>query len=261
VSAVPTPSELFDLSGLRAVVIGGTGTLGGLFSLTLAAAGAHVVVMGRSRQRGTAVVEQIIGSGGSAEFGKVDLESVASIEKAASRVQDSGGLDILVNSFGANNSTPFTDLQASEWERLLQVNLSAVFHSCQKFRAALSRSSGSTSIINISSASSGPPLTGVLGYGVAKAGVNNLTQYLANELADAGIRVNALVPGFFPAEQNRALLTPERIDSIVAHTPLRRLGRPEELAGALLWLASPRASGYVTGSLIRVDGGFSAMTI
>jgi NAD(P)-dependent dehydrogenase (short-subunit alcohol dehydrogenase family) len=119
----------------------------------------------------------------------------------------------------------------------------------------------SSSIINISSASSGPPLTRVLAYGVSKAGVNNLTQYLAEELAPSNIRVNALIPGFFPAEQNRALLTVERIQQIAEHTPLRRLGEPEELAGALLWLASPLASSYVTGALIRVDGGFSAKTI
>jgi NAD(P)-dependent dehydrogenase (short-subunit alcohol dehydrogenase family) len=117
------------------------------------------------------------------------------------------------------------------------------------------------SIINISSASSGPPLSRVLGYGVAKAGVNNLTQYLARELADEGVRVNAILPGFFPAEQNRALLTDERVESIKGHTPLRRLGVPEELDGTVLWLASPRASGFVTGALVKVDGGFSAMTI
>ena len=101
----------------------------------------------------------------------------------------------------------------------------------------------------------------VLGYGVAKAGVNNITQYLARELAADGIRVNAIIPGFFPAEQNRAVLTQERVDSIIGHTPLRRLGLPEELDGVLLWLASSRASGFVTGSLVKVDGGFSAMTI
>jgi len=117
------------------------------------------------------------------------------------------------------------------------------------------------SIINISSASSGPPLSRVLGYGVAKAGVNNITQYLARELAPNRIRVNAIVPGFFPAEQNRALLTEDRVNSIIDHTPLRRLGKPEELDGALLWLASSRASSFVTGALINVDGGFSAMTI
>jgi NAD(P)-dependent dehydrogenase (short-subunit alcohol dehydrogenase family) len=123
------------------------------------------------------------------------------------------------------------------------------------------RETGTASIINISSASSGPPLSRVLGYGVAKAGLNNLTQYLARELAPDGIRVNAIMPGFFPAEQNRAVLTPERVSNITGHTPLARLGEPQELDGALLWLAAPHASGFVTGSVVAVDGGFSAMTI
>jgi NAD(P)-dependent dehydrogenase (short-subunit alcohol dehydrogenase family) len=144
---------------------------------------------------------------------------------------------------------------------VLDVNLTAVFQVCQAFKASLSQRVGSGSVINVSSASSGPPLTRVMAYGVSKAGLNNLTQYLATELAPSGIRVNAILPGFFPAEQNRALLTPGRVTSITNHTPLRRLGEPEELAGALLWLASHRASSFVTGSLVRVDGGFSAMTI
>ena len=117
------------------------------------------------------------------------------------------------------------------------------------------------SIINISSASSGPPLSRVLTYSVAKAGLNNLTQYLANELAPYKIRVNAIAPGFFPAEQNRRLLSPDRLDAIVGHTPAARLGEPDELVGTVVWLASESASSFVTGSIVRVDGGFSAMTI
>jgi len=116
-------------------------------------------------------------------------------------------------------------------------------------------------IINISSASSGPPLSRVLAYSVAKAGLNNLTQYLARELAPHGIRVNAIAPGFFPAEQNRKLLSEDRVRAIVGHTPAARLGEPDELVGTVVWLASERASGFVTGAIVRVDGGFSAMTI
>jgi NAD(P)-dependent dehydrogenase (short-subunit alcohol dehydrogenase family) len=117
------------------------------------------------------------------------------------------------------------------------------------------------SIINISSASSGPPLSKVFTYGISKAGVNNLTQFLAREWAALRVRVNAVAPGFFPAEQNRKLLTKERTESIFRHTPMARFGEPEELAGVILWLASDKASSFVTGTLIRVDGGFSAMTI
>jgi NAD(P)-dependent dehydrogenase (short-subunit alcohol dehydrogenase family) len=117
------------------------------------------------------------------------------------------------------------------------------------------------SIINISSASSGPPLSKVFTYSITKAGVNNLTQFLAREWAPHLVRVNAVAPGFFPAEQNRKLLTEERVASIMGHTPMARFGEAEELSGAVVWLASEKASGFVTGAVIRVDGGFTAMTI
>jgi NAD(P)-dependent dehydrogenase (short-subunit alcohol dehydrogenase family) len=117
------------------------------------------------------------------------------------------------------------------------------------------------SIINFSSTSSEVPLSRVLTYSVSKAGINILTRYLARELAPHKVRVNAIVPGFFPAEQNRKLLDDARIESILRHTPMGRLGEADELVGTMIWLASDRASGFVTGALVRVDGGFSAMTI
>jgi NAD(P)-dependent dehydrogenase (short-subunit alcohol dehydrogenase family) len=117
------------------------------------------------------------------------------------------------------------------------------------------------SIINISSASSGPPLSRVFTYSVAKGGVNQITRFLARELAPHNIRVNAIIPGFFPAEQNRRVLTPERVASILAHTPMNRFGDAEELVGAAVYLASRKASSFVTGSILTVDGGFMAMTI
>ncbi|WP_105035723.1 SDR family oxidoreductase [Cryobacterium aureum] len=259
--AVPSPWELFDLSGTRAAVVGGTGVLGGRFARCLAAAGAEVIVLGRSIERGGAVRDSIQSSGGHAEFLSVDVSDRSTIERAAESLEAGGGLDILVNAPGVNNTTPFAEVTDEAWNRLLDVNLTSVFRTCQLFAPLMHDRSNSASIINISSASSGPPLSRVGGYGVAKAGVNNLTQYLARELAEDGIRVNAILPGFFPAEQNRVLLTPERVGAITGHTPLARLGQPEELDGALLWLASSRASGFVTGSLVHVDGGFSAMTI
>jgi NAD(P)-dependent dehydrogenase (short-subunit alcohol dehydrogenase family) len=142
----------------------------------------------------------------------------------------------------------------------IAVDLKGVFLACQIFgRGMVARKSGS--VINISSASSGPPLSKVFTYGVAKGGVNQITQFLAREWAADGVRVNALVPGFFPAEQNRKLLTPDRNALIMAHTPMKRFGEAHELLGAVLWLASDRASSFVTGALIRIDGGFLAMTI
>lgn len=260
-SVVSSPQELFDLSGKRAAIVGGTGVLGGRFAHCLAAAGAEVVVLGRSVERGNAVAESITNSGGNAVFMPLDVSDRSTLEAAAASLNASGGLDILVNAPGVNNTTPFTELTDEEWDRLLDVNLTSVFRSCQVFAPQMRNRATGASIINISSASSGPPLSRVLGYGVAKAGVNNITQYLARELAGDGIRVNAIIPGFFPAEQNRAVLTRERVDAIIGHTPLRRLGLPEELDGVLLWLASSRASSFVTGSLVNVDGGFSAMTI
>jgi NAD(P)-dependent dehydrogenase (short-subunit alcohol dehydrogenase family) len=253
--------ELFSLGGSRALVVGGTGVLGGRFAGVLAAAGAEVCVAGRSVERGDAVVARIADHGGSGWFEPVDVQDRSSIERLAQRCAARGGVDILVNAPGVNSSTPFADLTDDAWDRLLSVNLSSVFKTIQIFAPQLANFPRGASVINISSASSGPPLSRVSGYGVAKAGVNNLTQYLARELAPQGIRVNALLPGFFPAEQNRALLSAERIADIERHTPLGRLGVPEELDGALIWLASGRASGFVTGALVRVDGGFSAMTI
>jgi NAD(P)-dependent dehydrogenase (short-subunit alcohol dehydrogenase family) len=255
------PAELFDLRGTRAVVLGGTGILGGRFAECLAAASAEVLILGRSVERGNAAVARITDAGGSASFIAVDASDRSTLESAAGSIGAAGGLDILVNAVGVNSTTPFTELSDDEWNRLIEVNLTSVFRSCQVFAPLMRNRPRGGSIINISSASSGPPLSRVLGYGVAKAGVNNITQYLARELASEGIRVNAIIPGFFPAEQNRAVLTRERIDSIIGHTPMRRLGEPEELDGALLWLASSRASGFVTGAMVPVDGGFSAMTI
>lgn len=254
-------ADLFSLRDFRAGVIGGTGVLGGRFAEVLAAAGAEVGVFGRSRERGEAVVARIEACGGSGFFHPVDVTDRGSIERAAAATAARGGLDILVNAAGVNTSTPFDAVTDEEWGRLIDVNLSSMFKAIQIFVPQLRNRPNGASIVTISSASSGPPLSKVFGYAVAKAGVNNLTQYLARELAPDGIRVNAIVPGFFPAEQNRALLSEERIADIVRHTPMRRLGEPKELDGALLWLASPRASGFVTGSLVRVDGGFSAMTI
>jgi NAD(P)-dependent dehydrogenase (short-subunit alcohol dehydrogenase family) len=258
---VNSPAELFDLTGKRAVIVGGTGVLGRHFARCLAVAGAEVVVLGRSIERGTRVVDKITKAGGSAEFFAVNVTERASLETVAVSVEVSGGIDILINAAGVNSTAPFSELDEEEWNRLIDVNLSAVFRSCQIFAPQMRNRPDGASIINISSASSGPPLSQVFGYAAAKAAVNNVTQYLARELAPDGIRVNAIVPGFFPAEQNRALLTPERIDSIIEHTAMRRLGEPSELDGVVLWLAAPRASGFVTGALIHVDGGFSAMTI
>jgi NAD(P)-dependent dehydrogenase (short-subunit alcohol dehydrogenase family) len=257
-----TGTDVFDLGGRVAAVIGGTGVLGGAICQGLGEAGAAVAVLGRSEERGAARVAELDAVGVRAMYVRVDATDLADVEAAARAIETTlGEVDILVNAPGVNSSTPFFEIDLEEWHRLLDANLTTVFVACQVFGRAMVAHGRGGSIINISSASSGPPLSRVLTYSVAKAGVNNLTQYLAKELAPHGIRVNAIAPGFFPAEQNRALLSEERLRSIVAHTPAARIGVPRELVGTVVWLASGAASGFVTGSIVRVDGGFSAMTI
>ena len=252
---------MFDLNGKRAVVIGGTGVLGSQFARCLADAGAEVVILGRSTERGSSLVEELELSGKKSSFIKIDVCLREDLVKAAQTTLELGGVDILVNAAGVNSRTPFFEMKDEEWSNLLDVNLGAVFRACQVFGPQMGHRTNGASIINISSASSGPPISRVFAYAAAKAGINNLTQYLAREFAPIGIRVNAIIPGFFPAEQNRALLTKERIEDIIRHTPMKRLGESDEINGTILWLASEKASGFVTGALVPVDGGFQAMTI
>lgn len=253
---------MFDLRDRVVTVIGGTGVLGGALCDGFAAAGAAVAVLGRSAQRAEERATALRARGARAVGVVVDATDPESVAAARLEIERHlGPVDVLVNAPGVNSATPFLEITLEEWHRLIDVNLTAVFVACQTFgRAMIERGAGG-SIINFSSASSGPPLSRVLTYSVAKAGLNNLTQYLARELAPQRIRVNAIAPGFFPAEQNRKLLDADRLAAIMGHTPARRLGEPEELVGTAIWLASEEASGFVTGAIIRVDGGFSAMTI
>jgi NAD(P)-dependent dehydrogenase (short-subunit alcohol dehydrogenase family) len=171
-----------------------------------------------------------------------------------------GTVDILINAPGINSATKFFEITDDEYEKIMEVNLKSMFMACQVYGKQM-LDQGAGSIINISSVSSGPPLSRVFTYSLSKAGVNNLTMFLAREWAEQGVRVNAIAPGFFPAEQNRKILDDSRVASIMGHTPMNRFGEPEELVGAVVWLSSEKASGFVTGALIRVDGGYMAMTI
>jgi NAD(P)-dependent dehydrogenase (short-subunit alcohol dehydrogenase family) len=176
-------------------------------------------------------------------------------------VEKWGRVDILLNAPGINSGTPIFEITREEWDKILAVNLTSYFLASQIFGKRMVEQGEGGSIINISSASSGPPLSKVFTYSITKAGINNMTQFLAREWAPDRVRVNAVAPGFFPAEQNRKLLTEERTASILGHTPMGRFGEADELAGAVVWLAAEAASSFVTGTLIRVDGGFTAMTI
>jgi len=254
--------NLFGLDGRTAIVIGGTGVLGGAIADALAGAGAHVLVIGRNAELGAARVKAIQEQGGSAEFFAADSTSRDDLQAIVDHLAANGrAADVLVNGAGVNSSTPFFEISDEEWDRIMNVNLRSVRLACQVFgKYMIDRGSGG-SIINVASLSAITPLSRVFTYSASKAAVLNLTQNLAREWAPHNIRVNALSPGFFPAEQNRKVLTPDRVESIMRHTPMGRFGTPEELAGGILLMASPRAGSFLTGTNIVVDGGFTAMTI
>lgn len=253
--------EMFSLKGKVAAVIGGGGVLAGVMAEGLAKAGADVAILDLNPENAKKKAEEIEALGVRSMAITLDVSKKDQIQSACDQmVKAWGKVDILINAPGINSGTPFFEISEDEWDKIMQVNLKGIFMACQVFgKQMVSQKSGS--IINISSASSGPPLSKVFTYAVTKAGVNNLTQNLAREWALEGVRVNAIAPGFFPAEQNRKLLTKERTEDIFRHTPMKRFGNAEELVGATVWLSSDKASSFVTGTLIWVDGGFSAMTI
>src|SRR5581483_9434331 len=253
---------LFSLDDDVAVVIGGGGVLAGAMAEGLAQAGARIAIAGRTLEHAVARAESITAQGHEAIGIQCDATSKTALATALDTVvQRFGRVDILINAAGVNSATPFFDISEEEWRRILDIDLTSVFLACQVFGKAMVDAGRGGSIINITSVSSGPPLSKVFTYGVAKGGVNQITQFLARELAPHKIRVNAILPGFFPAEQNRKVLTPERVSSIMNHTPMNRFGEADELIGAAVYLASSRASSFVTGAILRVDGGFTAMTI
>ena len=254
------PAELFSLTGKTAVVIGGTGELCGAMAEGLAAAGAKVVLVGRDAAKAEKRLAAIRSSGGDASFEACEVTSREQLSALAGRVEEkTGRLDILVNGAGVNSATPFLEISDEEMDRIIAINLKSVMVACQVFGARMLESGGG-SIINLGSMSGIIPLSRVFTYSATKAAVHNLSKNLAREWAPHGLRVNTLVPGFFPAEQNRKVLTPERIASIMGHTPMKRFGEARELVGATLLLASDAGS-FITGSEIVVDGGFAAMTL
>lgn len=252
--------DLFGLKGMNAVVIGGTGVLGGAIATCLARAGARVAVVGRSEERGEQRVQEIRTLGGEAQFLKGDVSSRADIEAIhSSAMQAFKRVDILVNGAGVNSAQPFFDIDDETWNRLLTTNLTAIHWACQVFGKTMLEA-GSGSVINIASVSSDRPLSRVFAYSASKSAVVNYTQNVAREWGDKGIRVNCLSPGFFPAEQNRKILDAERIENVMRRTPMKRFGEPSDLDGAVLLLAS-NAGRFITGANYFVDGGFTAMSI
>ncbi len=267
--------DLFNLTGEVAVVIGGTGELGGQIARGLAEAGAVVAVLGRNKEKGEARAREIQALGRSAAFFACDALNQCSLTQARQAVEKAmGPPTILVNAAGGNDprvtvtaERPFDRIALADWRNNFDLNLvGGALLPCQEFGPAMVKH-GRGSIINIASVSAHVPLSRVVAYSAAKAAVLSLTQFLAREWATTGVRVNSITPGFFPAEQNRQFLfnpdgslTP-RSQAIIAHTPMARFGRGEELIGAAVFLASSKASSFVTGADIRVDGGFLAHTI
>ena len=267
--------NLFNLDGEVAVVIGATGVLGGSLAEGLALAGAKIAVLGRNEERGNACVSRIVAEGGTAQFFNADAVSGESLAAAHREVEARlGAPTILVNAAGGNDpkvtvtaDRAFEQIAVDDWRANFDLNLvGGALLPCQEFGAAMAKR-GHGSIINIASVSAHLPLSRVVAYSAAKAAVLNLTQFLAREWAPRGVRVNAITPGFFPAEQNKRLLFNEdgtptpRAQSILGHSPMGRFGESHELIGAVIFLASTLASSFVTGIDLRVDGGFLSQTI
>lgn len=268
-------SSLFQLNGRTAVVLGGTGSLGGAMAEALGAAGARIAILGRSAERGMHRAEQIRRDGGEAIFQSADALDRESLIRARDMVERSlGPVEILINAAGGNQAEAtlqpgddFCQLPLDAWQKVFDLNLiGGTVMPCQVFaETMLLRNTGS--IINIASMSGIVPLSRVVAYSAAKAAVINLTQFLAREWASRGVRVNCISPGFFPAEQNRGLLYNKdgglspRGQQIIDHTPTGRFGYAHELAGAIVFLASSSASSFITGHNLVVDGGFSSTTI
>lgn len=273
-----------DLTGKVAVITGAGGVLCSSFAECLAAAGARVALLDINAEAAQAVADRIMQNGGNALAVKTDCLNRESLEEAKKKVSAAfGAADILINGAGGNNPRATTDAETFDAETLLakdkksffdlspdgfrfvfDLNVTAAVLTTQVFARDMATSGKGGNIINISSMNAFRPLTKIPAYSAAKAAVSNLTEWLAVHFAPVGIRVNAIAPGFFVSNQNRALLFREdgtptpRTDKILAATPMHRFGKAEELLGALLFLLSDTAASFVTGVVLPVDGGFSA---
>lgn len=268
--------SLFDIRGLTAVMTGGTGVLGSEMALALARAGARVAILSRHATSSANVVQAVQAEHGEAIGIACDVLQRTDLEHARAEVLKAfGAVDILINAAGGNSpqattsaDVSFFDLDIRAIESVLDLNFTGTLQSCQVFGQFMAER-GQGCIVNVASMNALRPLTRIPAYSAAKAAVANFTQWLAVHMAQeyrAQIRVNAIAPGFILTEQNRFLLTDAqsggmtaRGQAIINHTPMGRLGTPEDLIGTLLWLVSP-ASAFVTGTVIPVDGGFSAFS-
>ncbi len=269
-------NNLFDIKGQVVVITGATGVLGSEISKYLAKEGAIVVLLGRKQAVGEALVQEIQTNGGEAIFLTCDVMDATSVQSVCDTVLSRyGKVDALLNAAGGNmpgatiapTGTIF-DVQIEEFQKVLNVNLTGTVIPTQIFLKPMVEA-GKGSIVNFSSMAAFRPLTRVMGYAAAKAGISNFTAFLANEVAtkfSPSIRVNAIAPGFFLTNQNRSLLTQpdgsltERGADVIRQTPFKRFGKPEELCGTIHYLIS-EASSFVTGTVAVVDGGFNVFAM
>ncbi len=255
-------NQLFNLEDKVVAITGAGGHLCGEMARGFAKAGCALALLDLRPEKASMIEKELIGAGyKNVITHAIDVTYKEEHQLALNTILTRfGKVDVLINGAGINSPTPFIDITLQEWGNVIDSQLTGTMLGCQVFGARMLQQ-GSGSIINISSASAGPPLSKAFAYSVAKAGIVNLTKNLAREWAELNIRVNAIRPGFFPTDWNRKnFITPERERDILRHTPMNRYGRPNELIGATLWLASD-ASSFVTGSEVTVDGGFSCMTI
>ena len=268
--------SLFDIKDQVVVITGGTGVLGRAIGSHLAREGAKVVLLGRRKDVGEELAEDIRKQGGHATFMVCDVTDIEAVNQVRDEVvRLYGRVDALLNAAGGNmpgatippGKTLF-DVQVEEFQRVLNVNLTGTLIPTQAFLKPMTEA-GHGSIVNFSSMAAFRPLSRVMAYAAAKAGISNLTAFLANEVASKFspcIRVNAIAPGFFLTDQNRSLLTTpdgeltERGNDIIRQTPFKRFGKPEELCGTIQYLIS-EASAFVTGTVAVVDGGFNVFAI
>ena len=254
--------SLFDLTGQVAVVIGGTGNLCGSMGIALARAGAEVILVGRNPENAIDKLATIDEFGGKSWFHKADVSNRQEVDDLLTTVLlRSEKVDILVYGAGVGSGTPFLEITEEELDGLMAVNFKSVFIACQIFGQHFVDHHEPCSIINMGSMAGNMPVSGVFAYSAAKAAVHNLSKNLAREWAEHDIRVNTLVPGFFPSTETSQQGDETRALEILRHTPMSRFGNANELTGATLMLASNNAGSFITGTEIVIDGGFSAMTI
>ncbi|MFT5906059.1 MAG: NAD(P)-dependent dehydrogenase (short-subunit alcohol dehydrogenase family) [Cryomorphaceae bacterium] len=260
--------KLYDLEGKVAVVIGGTGELCSHMAIGLAKAGVQVVLAGRNEDKAEDRLDAIhassdeCGAGEKAYFVATDLMEKGSLYALLDIViERSGKVDILINGAGVKPSRSVFELKTEEFQTILDINLTSTFQACQVFGQYFLEHAIPASIINLGSVAGLTPLSNSFAYSASKAALHNLTKNLAREWADSDIRVNTLIPGFFPSDQNRRALDEARMLDILRRTPMSRFGSPDELIGATLLLASAKAGSFITGSELIVDGGFNTVSI